>query len=255
MTLSIGLAWAQSPIRMMPLGDSITAGGTNLPSQPNVPFTFGYRAELYTTLTNTGYSMQYVGNSWDDTPAGGPCVDLDALDQDHHEGYGGRGTAYLLDGIANWTQADNPDVVLLMVGINDIGETASGHPLAVQKRLSQIVETVTTIKPTAHVIVAQITPYARYTDAIVQYNSYIKDVLVPTYASQGKLVTTVDQYFNILTPSNPSLASNGYIDPALFSNDINHPSPEGYRRMAQTWFEGIQSLGWSPRRPCRPKSV
>ena len=91
------------------------------------------------------------------------------------------------------------------------------------------------VKPTAHLIVAQITPYSSYTDSIVQYNNYIENTLVPFYDGQGKLVTTVDQYSNLLT--------NGAIDPTLFSNQINHPSPVGYDRMAQTWFQGVRSLG------------
>jgi lysophospholipase L1-like esterase len=162
------------------------------------------------------------------------AVDLAGLNQNHHNGYAGQGSQFILDNISQWMQTYNPNVVLLMVGINDIYGGSTGHPTGLEGRLNSIVNIVTTLNPATHVIVGQITPYSFYTDSIVQYNSYIKNTLVPTYANQHKLVTTVDQYSNILT--------NGQIDPSLFCNGINHPSPVGYDRMAQTWFEGIQAV-------------
>jgi len=97
------------------------------------------------------------------------------------------------------------------------------------------VQKVNTSKPSAQLIVAQTIPYANYTDAIVQYNDYISNTLVPYYSGLGYNVSTVDQYSHFLT--------DGVIDPTLYSNAINHPSPEGYERMAQSWYDGIESLG------------
>ncbi len=224
------------PFRIMPIGDSITVGYTNLAGQPEVPFTYGYRAGLYTQLTDAGYSFQYVGGSTEHPTPSSDCVNLAALNQDYHNGYGGQGISYIASNIASWMQADNPDVILLMIGINDIAPGATGNPISAESRLNSLVRTVVNAKPSAHLIVAQTIPYATgYTDSIVQYNNFIKNTLVPYYSGQGKLVTTVDQYSPFLT--------NGTIDSTLYSNAINHPSPEGYDRMAQTWFEGIQSLG------------
>lgn len=224
------------PFRIMPIGDSITVGYTNLAGQPEVPFTYGCRADLYTRLTDAGYSFQYVGGSTEHPTPSSDCLNLAALNQDYHNGYGGQGVGYIANNIADWMQADNPDVILLMIGINDIVQGATGNPISVESRLNSVVRTIVNAKPTAHLIVAQTIPYATgYTDSIVQYNNFIKNTLVPYYSSQGKLVTTVDQYSPFLT--------GGEIDATLYSNAINHPSPDGYDRMAQTWFDGIQSLG------------
>ena len=100
--------------------------------------------------------------------------------------------------------------------------------------LNSIVNTIVATKPNADVIVAQITPTVGYSQYIVDYNTYIRDTLVPTFQTAGKHVSTVDQYSNLLT--------NGSIDPTLFSNGINHPTPPAYDRMAQTWFDGIQAV-------------
>ena len=51
-----------APLRIMPLGDSITAGYTDNPHW-TVDFEFGYRSGLYTRLTKAGYDFTFVGGS------------------------------------------------------------------------------------------------------------------------------------------------------------------------------------------------
>jgi lysophospholipase L1-like esterase len=228
-----------APVRVMCVGDSITAGYTDNPTWA-VPFEFGYRSGLYLRLKTNGYPIKFVGASlepWNGlwgTPTNKPSPDLRTIDQDHHRGYGGQGTSYVLSNVGAWLTSDNPDVVLLMIGIND---NLSG---TARNNLSNIVRTVVTSKPNADLIVAQITPMASYSQWIVDYNTYIRNTLVPSYQAQGKHVTTVDQYTNLLT--------SGSIDPSLFSNGINHPNAVAYDRMAQTWYAGIQAVHPSPPR-------
>ena len=119
-----------------------------------------------------------------------------------------------------------------MIGINDNGSVTA------RNNLSNIVRITVTTKPNADVIVAQITPMATYSQSIVDYNTYIRNTLVPTYQAQGKRVSTVNQYTNLLT--------GGSIDPSLFSNGINHPNAVAYDRLAQTWYAGIQVVHPAP---------
>lgn len=49
------------------------------------------------------------------------CASCVAIGQDQHRGYGGWGTGNILANIGKWVAADKPDVVLLMIGINDGG--------------------------------------------------------------------------------------------------------------------------------------
>ena len=232
--------FAATPLRIMPVGDSITAGYTDNPMWAT-PFTFGYRDTLYTRLTNAGYNIQYVGTSsepWNNlygtpTPPPTGSLDLRTINQDHHRGYGGWNVSAIASQVGGWLNTDNPDVVLLMIGINDIAQGSSGNPAGLENSLNNLVNTIVTTKPNAHLIVAQTTPYASYTDSIVQYNTYIRDTLVPYWAGQGKHVTTVDMYSSLLT--------NGQIDSSLFSNGINHPGDVAYDRMANAWFQGVQT--------------
>jgi len=130
MLVSSVVGWAAEPIRIMPVGDSITVGCTNLPGQPEVPFEYGWRAGLYTQLTNAGYSFQYVGSS-DHHPTPGVSYtgpDLAALGQDYHNSVGGMGSAWVSENITGWIRDSNPDVILLMIGINDIPQYSTAQP-------------------------------------------------------------------------------------------------------------------------------
>lgn len=229
------------PLRIMPVGDSITTGYTDNPGWNNHPFEFGYRSGLYTRLADAGYDFQFVGGSTEpwtgisgDPTHGGtvsPTFDLRPLGQDGHRGYGGASIGAIQSGIGGWLAADDPDVILLMIGINGIGGSSPGQ-------LNSLVDTIVTARPNARLIVAQITPLAGYNQSLVDYNTYIRETMVPAYAGQGYNVTTVDQYANMLTPG-------GTIDAAAFSNGINHPNNPAYDRMAQTWFDGIEALDFA----------
>ena len=243
-----------APLRIMPLGDSLTAGNTNAPTW-TIPFTFGYRGPLYTLLTDAGYNFQFVGNSeqpWNlpygpefglPTTIQGP--DLRTVGQDNHRGYAGWTTSNILTGvpsvpngsggIVNWLNADNPDVVLLMIGTNNYPSASAASDL------NTLVNTIVTAKPDVQVIVAQIPPRSSYQQSLVNYNSYIKNTMVPAYQAQGKHVTTVDQYVNLLTNEN-DLAS---IDTSLYC-DSAHMQPTANERLAVTWFAGIQEVAPVP---------
>jgi hypothetical protein len=229
-----------APVRIMVVGDSISVGYTDNPKW-NQPFEFGFRSGLYKRLTNCGVAFQFVGSSpepWDGRsglPTNTPALDLRALGQDHCEGYGGKRTGYILNAIASALTNHAPDIVLLMIGINDIKAVAA-EPVATERNLNNIVLTITTMAPNVRLIVAQITPYGTNCPGIVKYNAYIRNVLVPFFTVQGKHVTTVDQYSNMLVPGTTNISF------ALFSNAINHPNAVVYDRMAETWFKGIMAL-------------
>lgn len=229
-----------APVKIMPLGDSITAGYTDNPKW-TVPFEFGYRSRLYTLLTKAGYEFQFVGespepfnNKFGDPTHGGtvaPTLDLRAIQQHGHRGQGGATIVSLNGAIAKFIAADNPDIILLMIGINGIGPDSPA-------RLDALVDNIFKAKPDVKLIVAQITPKSKFSPALVDYNTYIRDTLVPKYSGLGKSISTVDQYKHFLTdPSDPKS-----INPALLSNGKNHPDNATYDLMADTWFAGLQAI-------------
>ena len=244
-------ATPEHEIRIMPMGDSITTGYTDN-ARWSVPFKFGYRSGLFTRLTKAGCTFRFVGGCTEpwtgisgDPSHGGsykPELDLRDLEQDGHRGYGGKTAGFLNAHIHAWLASDNPDIILLKIGTNH-----QDH-----KGLDALVNSIVTSKPNTHLIIAQIMPKIHYQQGIVDYNRYIRETLVPSYQAKGKNVSIVDQYANFLT--DPDDLST--IDKSLISNGINHPDNVGYDKMAQTWFEAIQTLDLSkPTAPAKPASV
>ena len=210
---------------------------------------FGYRSGLYTRLTNAGYNFQFVGGSTEpwtgisgDPTHGGtytPAFDIRDFGQDNHRGYGGAG---IWGNVNSWIDADNPDIILLLIGINGMGGGS-------QTALTNLVSSIVTHAPDVHLIVAQITPYSGFNQTLYDYNVYVRDTLVPGHVTAGNKVSTVDLYSFFLTdPSTYTTlpSTTGAIEPGVLSNNINHPDNPHYELMAQEWFEGIQALGLGP---------
>lgn len=233
------------PLRIMCAGDSITAGYTDNPKWTH-PFEFGYRGELFKLLKESGVDVQYVGESPEpfnkkncDPTLGGtvkPKFDLRDFGQDKHRGYGGWNITSLQQRIAKWIEADRPEVILLMIGINGISPQSPSQ-------LERLVETIFAANKEVTLVVAQITPRASFNEDILAYNTFIRETLVPERKKRGFRIATVNQYRYFLTdPGNPRS-----IDPKRLSNRINHPDNVMYGQMARGWFEAIQSLGFVPK--------
>lgn len=229
-----------APLRIMPLGDSITAGYTDNPKW-SCPFDFGYRNRLCSLLREGGYDFVFVGdspepfnNKWGDPTHGGtvtPSPDLRQIGQNGHRGYGGASIPNVALHIDAYLAADNPDLILLMIGINGIGPESA-------VKIDGLVGQIFKAKPDVALLVAQITPRSSYNADLQKYNTYIRDTLVPRYQAQGRKIGTVDQYANFLIRSDDPTS----IDRAKFSNGINHPNQAGYHLMADTWMAGIREF-------------
>ena len=241
--LNLTMAAQAVPLRIMPVGDSITAGYTDNPNW-NVDFEFGYRSGLYNRLTAAGYDIQFVGGSTEpfdnafpgDPLRGGaytPPIDLRTLGQNGHRGYGGVAAPFLLPRMTNtsgrpgWLMTDNPDIVLLHIGTN--GQFANA--------LDELVSSIVNAKPEAHLLVATIIPKRDYLPSIDDYNPYINQQLKLKYETLGSRVTIVDHYNDFLLDPLDTTT----INPSLFATG-NHPNGEGYDVMAANWFAAIEAL-------------
>ena len=230
----------KEPVRIMPLGDSITAGYTDNSTWAH-PFEFGYRSGLYKRLKKEGIPFTFVGeskeplnNKFGDPTHGGkvlPKLDLRKFNQDKHRGYGGWGIGAIQKKVAQWIKKDQPDIILLLIGINGLNPNSP-------KQLDSLVQTIFTADKDVNLIVAQITPYGKYKQILFDYNQFIKNKLVPSYSAKNFRISTVDLYKHFLKdPKDPKS-----IDPNRLSNKYNHPGNAEYDLMAQSWLEGIKAI-------------
>jgi hypothetical protein len=252
LTLTVRGAEPTHVIRIMSLGDSITAGYTDAPAW-DVEFSFSYRIGLYNRMTNAGYDFQFVGESpepWSGEyglPQYIAKPDLRDLGQDHHRGYAWETSRSIINSpgipghnIVDWMNVDKPDVVLLMIGNVDLQGSSTdpvGSLALAETTLASLIKKMTSTWPKVHIVVALMTPFPWFEPNVIPYNDYIRNDLVPLYAQQGKRIMAVDQYSNFLT--DPTDVEG--INRDLLSGN-HHPNPAGYDRIAQTWFEAIQAI-------------
>lgn len=136
---------ANQPLRVMPLGDSITEGRINTPGVPS------YRKTLWDELQADGIDVDLVGSRTGvrGNPATAEADPGGNWDKDH-DGHWGWRTDQILNGnseqpaqgkLSNWLNAHDPDVVVIHLGSNDLFRGQS-----VNSTLSELTSIVATIR-------------------------------------------------------------------------------------------------------------
>jgi len=209
------------PLRIMPLGDSITAGTNG-----------AYRAPLYRKLSDLypGRSIDFVGTA---THAGSPT-----LPDRQHEGHGGYRIADIsrnLDG--NNRRAGNnggywltgtatrkpitPNVILLHIGTNDIPYISASDMV---EQLDALIDKLTTLRPQARLLLADLIVRNDFGEAKSRdYSARIPEI-VAKYAAKGRHVTFVNMHDSV----SPSDLYDGL-----------HPNSAGEQKVAAVWSEAI----------------
>lgn len=166
-------AASTTPLRVMPLGDSITWGVGS--STGN-----GYRGPLWDLLATDGHPLDFVG-----TLRGGSMSDPD---NQGHQGYRIHQIAELAD--ASLTRS-RPNVVTLMIGTNDLA--GSYQVSTATARLKSLVNQITAAAPDATVLVASLVVSTSGSEEQYRpaYNQAIPQI-VSEAQSAGKHVAYVD---------------------------------------------------------------
>jgi len=190
-------------VKIMPLGDSITEGY-------NVPG--GYRIDLWRALQERGDRLEFVGSQENGPPE---------LGDRHHEGYPGWRIDELHQEVEDWLRAAQPDIILLLIGTNDIvqGYAVERAPA----RLNALIDELFRHCPQAQVFVGSIPPIdePQLNARVEAYNQAIAQQ-IQARQRQGDRLTFVDLYSG-LTPEDLA--------------DGIHPNRQGHRKIAQMWYD------------------
>lgn len=233
--------WAQAtrpaPLRIMPVGDSITEGGDG---------SGGYRRPLFDKLSAAWGMPNFVGsrNMRQSDP-------VDFVDHDE-DGYSAYRIEQIASGKGFWNalpieqrlKAWDPAVVLIHAGTNDaqqnyyfFGNPKKGFP-GVVDRLDDLVSRVVAFNPAIYVVLAQIipanAPASETTQAYIRALNERIPALVASHQALGHRVSLVDMYTPMLAHPNP---------------DGIHPGAEGYAVMGEQWFQALMALGVVPKNP------
>ena len=246
---------------IMPLGDSITYGQ----SAPQTSTPGGYRGYLAQDLSGAGTAWSYVGSSEDNPPLG-----AEALRYRHegHPGYRVDQVAAGLDGPdaapgaagGDWLTGNGvhpgarPHVVVLHIGTNDVaqafdpqGRYPGGYNGSdpseraefvdhLADRLQALLGKIERLDPGARIVVCTIGPMRdTFPDPTARsYDDAIRFRVVPLERALGVRVVLADVEAAFL--SGPG-GYHEYIGP-----DGVHPTPLGYRTMADTVAPAVRAM-------------
>lgn len=209
-------------VRVMPLGDSITAGVGSTSGD-------GYRASLYNRLTNGGLPVNFVGTQLYGT------VGTDR----NNEGHGGYTIDQLRAGIDGWLDAQYPDVVLLQAGTNDM---VRGPVAGAPQRLSYLIADIQSWgsrngKP-VRIFVAKIPHHGSVSDRayppdqravynanVDDFNAAVASIVAARQAGGGRVY----------------LADNSQIGGVIIFDGV-HPNEAGYSWMSWKWYTSIAQV-------------
>lgn len=238
------------PLIVMPMGDSITEGAGGVG---------GYRSPLYTSLINAGLPIHFVGTS-----TVGTSTTLINANEIHHEGHGSYATDLLtgnVDGLlapvaqpygtppntnngGYWLTGTGsrpavfPDVILLMIGTNDLGMFRR-TPAQTYAYYNLLLTKLVTLRPNAQIICSTLVPFTKpelyapgkdysHREADnVEFNQMLPG-LVASYQTNGHRVRFSDVRQNIT--------------PEMIGADGVHPSVAGYDAIAAAWFDAMKQL-------------
>ena len=210
---------------IMPLGDSIT----------ELDWEGGYRSYLYKILSDSGADFDFVGTkttNHDDNNLGFSFPET----YWDHEGYnsatitGRTGSAWAWNlHIAEKLAANPPDVVLVLLGTNDLNNgCCSGADIAAD--MSAFLDGIWSFDPTISVVLGtppSVDParYPTLNNRIADYDALLPS-LVGDMKAQGRSIALADHHAVMNTTSD--LVGDGI-----------HPSPQGYRKMARVWYDAM----------------
>ena len=209
------------PIRIMPLGDSITVGRNGSLTDDN--YYVGYRQKLYLDLVNGRFDIDFVGGQNHGMLAQ-PIFDY------NHEGHRGwcadgcsppYGDIY--DHVYTFLTANPADVVLLHIGTNDVSANHQNPG-----EIGNILDEIYRYNPNITVILARI---VSRTDGKALQTRLFNDAveaMAKDRSEYGDTLYLVDMENALNYPGD--------------MGDAVHPNPTGYGKMADTWRHTLQCL-------------
>lgn len=147
------------PIRVMPLGDSITAGSN----------AGGYRAPLLSALTTASLDVDFVGGE-----SRGAGFDAD------HEGHSGWTDDQIAAQTAWFLNRTPADIVLLHIGTNGLNPDPSG--------VEQILDAVDSVDEDIVVVLALIIDRAVHEPMVTQFNDNIAAMAISRMAAGDRIL-------------------------------------------------------------------
>ena len=197
-------------LKIYPLGDSITRGIDDA----------GYRTYLYNLLEAQGVAFKFVGSL-----TNGP----DWLPEKNHEGHNGWKIDDLIQNIDAWLPTYKPDIILLMIGANDV--EADIDLATIEQQYRTLLGLIISKRPQSQIYVSEVS-LIRMKDWDNQAQKLNADLpaMVGEFLAKGANIK--------LVPMHDILALD-QIDA------LDHPTPIGNEKMAARWMSYLNAFSFT----------
>jgi lysophospholipase L1-like esterase len=211
-----------APIRIVPIGDSITQGGRKDREE------YTYRYPLFYQLKAAGYDVDFIGslNKGLNGEAQWPAKDGVAFDPDH-EGHYGWKTAKVRDELPGWMAKwqGAPDIALIHLGTNDQG--SKDFQAEIIGPLKEMIAKLREKNPRVVVLIGHL----NFNGGTALQIRPLVEQMAKDISTQESPVLTVHHYQG--WKENPQVEGTDTFDWA-------HPNPQGQAKMAAKWFEAMK---------------
>ena len=223
---------SKAQVQILPLGNSITEGDDA--TTPPVGSRVAYRFPLYTLLNSAGHDFDFIGHGWsgydifsEASHGGIPGTRDQYVVRLLQDGYDLRNLIQITPGSQPYLDVYPPDIILLHIGTNDMTHEASTDPSQISLILDEIDAWEAANDRTIVVFVARIINRAVYSLKTTQFNNNVEAMV----ALRGDP--------NIIMVDMEDGAGIDYATEMLA--DGIHPQPSAYGKMAQTWFDALDT--------------
>ncbi|MFO7961821.1 MAG: GDSL-type esterase/lipase family protein, partial [Nitriliruptoraceae bacterium] len=208
-------------VRILPLGDSITAGDPGTPDpQPT------YRMYLYDHLVASGLAagtgFDLVGRYNEHPSSTYDFLRQEEWDHDS-ESVSGKRTLWASQVVGGAVRDFEPEVVLVLIGINDLRQDIT--PQEAAANIEEVVDKAR-FDPDVDIVLAEIPPAAGFEALVEEYNALVREVAASTTTSTSRVVS-VDLY-------------TGF-DLEVYSYDGVHPNSAGDEWIAERFADVLHT--------------
>lgn len=213
------------PIKILPLGDSITGASK---------YKTSYRYPLWQQLIDAGYNIEFIGSQLKEGNHGRvwkPYKNIPFPESNEsHSGWRAdqilNGLNQQVQGLKTWIHSYTPDIALIHLGTNDMYQSQT--PESTRDEIEQIIKILRAKNPQVKVLVAQIIPLPMPKNQNVPRLNQLLAQLAQTLNQPQSPVMSVDMY-------------TGYSLNTDMQKDRIHPNANGEVKMAQRWFTALMS--------------
>ena len=207
--------YPQDPLKIVPLGNSITQAKTTSPGANS------YRRNLWNKLINAGHSVDFVGSlNTDDLESSFPDASFDH----DHEGHWGWRADQIVTYLAGWLAGYTPDVALLHIGTNDAYQ--NNTVASTIEEIEDIIGILRNDNSNVTIFLAQILPLQD-----VAKNARVDGINAELVNLASSLNQTQSRIILVDHNSGWNITEYTY--------DNVHPNETGEEIMAQRWFNAF----------------